>query len=348
MAYSKSFFGLRRGSTKSLTFSKLNGKQVTKDRVSDVANPRTSKQMYQRVIFTTIAKAASVMKPIINHSFEGIKGGDACIKEFRKLNLYKLRNQVAADIAAKLGPDELNAYFAPKGYPFITPNPYIVSKGSLSAPLLQFSAISLNPMLFRIPSDATIRDFIQAYLGMNPGEQLTHLFINAGHKSIYYEVAESPGLQCMMDNVFGARRIVFRSKAETAWDSPAISNGEINLAALKNCIFENKSDMNFFDVVFTLDSVTTSEDVTTIATVNRSILNEWTVASALVRSKQNENNSWLYSNSSMKINLPDDPNFGLPIDEAVKTYTTSANVGKNNNPFLDEGGNGGNNEDFHV
>lgn len=36
MAQSKGFFGLRKGSTKSLTFSVLDGKQITKDRVYDV------------------------------------------------------------------------------------------------------------------------------------------------------------------------------------------------------------------------------------------------------------------------------------------------------------------------
>ena len=47
MAQSKGFFGLRKGSTKSLTFSTLDGKQITKDRVYDVKNPRTENQMRQ-------------------------------------------------------------------------------------------------------------------------------------------------------------------------------------------------------------------------------------------------------------------------------------------------------------
>ena len=48
MAKSKSFFGLRRGSTKSLTFQVLDGVQITKDRVSEVKNPRSVSQMKQR------------------------------------------------------------------------------------------------------------------------------------------------------------------------------------------------------------------------------------------------------------------------------------------------------------
>lgn len=56
MAKSKSFFGLRRGSTKSQTYSVLRGEQITKDRVTGVANPKTSAQMRQRVLFASVVK----------------------------------------------------------------------------------------------------------------------------------------------------------------------------------------------------------------------------------------------------------------------------------------------------
>lgn len=72
MAKSRGFFSLRRGSTKSLTFSILNGKQITKDRVSEVRNPQTSRQMLQRVCFATVTQAAEKMLPIIGISQEGV------------------------------------------------------------------------------------------------------------------------------------------------------------------------------------------------------------------------------------------------------------------------------------
>lgn len=56
MAKSKSFFGLRRGSTKSQTYQVLNGQQITKDRVYDVANPKTNRQMRQRALFANAVK----------------------------------------------------------------------------------------------------------------------------------------------------------------------------------------------------------------------------------------------------------------------------------------------------
>lgn len=56
MSKSKSFFGLRKGSTKSHTYAVLKGQQVTKDRVVDVANPKTQSQMRQRMLFANAVK----------------------------------------------------------------------------------------------------------------------------------------------------------------------------------------------------------------------------------------------------------------------------------------------------
>ena len=72
MAKSKSFFGLRTGSTKSHTYQILNGEQITKDRVYKVRNPQTSLQMIQRVVFATVTQAADKMLPIIGISQMGV------------------------------------------------------------------------------------------------------------------------------------------------------------------------------------------------------------------------------------------------------------------------------------
>lgn len=56
MAQSRNFFGMRRGSTKTFTFQVNHGVQITKDRVYDVANPRTNAQMGQRLAFANAVK----------------------------------------------------------------------------------------------------------------------------------------------------------------------------------------------------------------------------------------------------------------------------------------------------
>ena len=87
MAKSTSFFGLRTGSTKSLTFQVYRGQQITKDRVYRVSNPRTEAQMTQRALIPIVAAARSALKGLIDHSFEGVAYGEASLKEFSKQNL---------------------------------------------------------------------------------------------------------------------------------------------------------------------------------------------------------------------------------------------------------------------
>lgn len=89
MAKSKSFFGLRRGSTKAHTFSVWEGKQVTKDRVSEVKNPQSTAQMSQRLVLPLVAGARARLKGLVNHSFEGVEYGTDSLLYFSKINLRK-------------------------------------------------------------------------------------------------------------------------------------------------------------------------------------------------------------------------------------------------------------------
>lgn len=140
MAKSKSFFGLRKGSTKTLTFSVLDGQQITKDRVTDVKNPRSKAQMEQRCILKTSALAYSTLKSIVDHSFEGTTYGAASQRKFMQLNTAIVRAN-ANDTRSVIG-------FA--SYKDSTPNmgQFIISQGSL-APIpagvisLSFAASSL-------------------------------------------------------------------------------------------------------------------------------------------------------------------------------------------------------------
>ena len=89
MAKSSSFFGLRTGSTKSLTFQVYHGQQITKDRVTRVANPRSDAQMEQRAMLPMVAAARSALKGLIDHSFEGVPYGEQSLRKFSQLNLRK-------------------------------------------------------------------------------------------------------------------------------------------------------------------------------------------------------------------------------------------------------------------
>lgn len=118
MAKSKSFFGLRTGSTKSLTFQVYRGQQITKDRVTRISNPRTNSQMLQRALVPIVAASRAALKGLVDHSFEGVPYGDQSLKMFSSLNLKAGALKVAS--------------FSPNGYS----NPgfanLIVSRGTIN------------------------------------------------------------------------------------------------------------------------------------------------------------------------------------------------------------------------
>ena len=137
MAQSKSFFGLRRGSTKTLTFSVYNGKQVTKDRVTDVKNPRSSAQMKQRAIMATALHGYSALKEICDHSFEGVTYGQKSMNYFVAENARKIRS-AAPNV-------NLSTF---KG--IAVSNAYIIAKGSL--PSISFGSVqNEGAYQFQIP-----------------------------------------------------------------------------------------------------------------------------------------------------------------------------------------------------
>ena len=95
-----------------------NGKQVTKDRVTDVKNPRSSAQMKQRAIMATAIHGYSALKEICDHSFEGITYGQKSMNYFVTENARMLRS-AAPNV-------NLSTY---KG--IAVSNAYIIAKGSL-------------------------------------------------------------------------------------------------------------------------------------------------------------------------------------------------------------------------
>lgn len=127
MAKSKSFFGLRRGSTKSHTYQVNYGQQITKDRVSSVRNPKTTAQVMQRMkmnnarLFYNALNSASA-RGVINHSFEGVAYHDPTRRAFMSLAMKKAG-----------GP------YVPRGVMQWIPGDYQVSRGSLPAPALTIS-----------------------------------------------------------------------------------------------------------------------------------------------------------------------------------------------------------------
>lgn len=74
--------------------------QIVRSMPEEVANPQSITQMQQRMILSTVAAAFKLLKPIINHSFDGVAAGIASISAFRKMNFPILRDYVLNDADA--------------------------------------------------------------------------------------------------------------------------------------------------------------------------------------------------------------------------------------------------------
>ena len=158
MAKSANYFGLRTGSTKSHTFSVVDGKQITKDRVEGGKNPRTYGQMVQRCYLTTCGNAYSAMKSICDHSFENKPAGMLCMREFMSVNMKQLQLSKEYD----------NGFFGFNKYQEsgLQAGSYIISKGSLPDALVDAEIESLNvagkKVIINAASGTSITDIADA------------------------------------------------------------------------------------------------------------------------------------------------------------------------------------------
>lgn len=160
MAKSGTFFGFRRGSTKSQTFSVVDGVQITKDRVEGGKDPRTLSQMSQRCIMSTSGNAYAAMKGICNHSFEDKTAGLQCMNEFNSRNMKKLQICKEYD----------NGFFGFNKYKEsgLVPGSYVIADGSLPDPLVDAEIDSVSVANSKVTislvstTDSSIADVAEA------------------------------------------------------------------------------------------------------------------------------------------------------------------------------------------
>lgn len=155
-----------------------NGQTIIREIVTP-SNPKTASQCLQRAVFNTATQAASVLAPIVDHSFQGVKYGNNSVNHFLKLNLDKLRASAIREIT---GDGIETANFNTKGFNFCQPNAYVVSEGSMVFPNYHFAQqLGFASARLDISSDITLNDLdsetdyakFLSYFGLEPGDQLT-------------------------------------------------------------------------------------------------------------------------------------------------------------------------------
>lgn len=177
MAKSSSFFGLRKGSTKSLTFSILDGKQVTKDRVINVRNPQTVAQAFQRYKLASLCNSWRMLSGICDHAFEGVAYGNKSRQKFMSLNLS------GVDVVP-----------VPKGSNVALPYNLYISKGSLISPL--YKGAPAAPMTGLVEGQGVTEEWVTAMLsafpGLQRGDQITIYQVGGKSENFTFEDVEYP------------------------------------------------------------------------------------------------------------------------------------------------------------
>lgn len=167
--------GHARGKVGDIVFSRVNGQQVTRARAAVVKNPKTEKQVIQRILLNTVIQAYSRMAEICDHSFEGIQVGQKSMSVFMHENLKALRAKVSSHVS-EAGTFEGVYAFAPQGLNVFTPNEYVIATGKLPEVVLSKVAAATGAEIAIVSEDAipTYGEII-ASLGLQRGDQLTFI-----------------------------------------------------------------------------------------------------------------------------------------------------------------------------
>lgn len=162
--------------------------QVVRSLAEQVANPQTSPQMVQRMLMSSVAQLTRALKPIIDHSFDGVPAGQPSISHFRQLalNAYKVDSEKAqpefgyVDWQGKLIPNAIVPISRGKA---VIPAAIKLGLGSQymsSYPSLGVELSVSNPGLGNQPY---VYDWLDTMFGQHKDVQLTAITLNTDDKS---------------------------------------------------------------------------------------------------------------------------------------------------------------------
>lgn len=306
MAKGNLILGTARGKLGDVVLARRNGKQTSRPYLAKIANPRSTGQNYQRMVFATAAAAASALNGIIDHSFEGIKYGQDSRSYFMKEAAKLLRGTMQRSAASGWAPAACGSYVI-KGAGVLVPNYFKVSKGTLTAtPVLgnlktNIEGISNALVMQSALQTATFGNNAEEYaaalraaFGCDPGDQMTFIFCGQDTDDAH-AVASYNGKNNYQSYVQVAR-IIFKPFEDIAQEGNTLSlftaiGGGTNYQI--NPVVVNERSINAADVLFKADGTTTL-----IATGASPIT---IFAAAMIRSKL-VSGSWLRSNAFLSVN----------------------------------------------
>lgn len=291
------------------------------------SNPKTDKQIIQRIIMHTVMNAYSAMKSITDHSFEGQAAGRDTMGYFLKNNVQICRESIQR--MQNQGVDFYDMYnFLPLGMKDFVANAYQISMGSLprvTVNMVNERAAAVIPAI----TTNTYQGVLDA-LGLQRGDQLTFCTV----------VEQGDGVT----KEFRFSRVILDPTDPTTHlaaplSTPFIAAGKVNFPSVRN------EGTTRFD-----NDLTSGLIFTEIADHQEGV-----IAAAVIVSRQ-QGDAWLRSTAYLTYRSAVDYNLGECMDRATKGATTPVyapneyylnNAGQGNNTAVEAGegsnaGSGGN------
>lgn len=292
-----------------MVYYTMNGKTYARTRVEQVKNPKTAKQMAQRLIFTTAVRSRDALKSIVDHSFENKKYGSESLNYFMKRNLEILRSRAAADNGLT------GSFNVPYGIT-MQANPLLVSQGSI--PSMAYGYYETYGLQFFIGAGNTITvgSFLNSNLTIRKGDQITVLLLVPTSN---YEATTASGEGVNATHLIKMRITI---PANIADDAIFFDNSTNSFGPLM--IIEGEKNFNF-------------EHQTTRLYFSEAVTNENGLCGCIIISRP-DGNKWLRSTEYMKIN----PNYddGLyNFNDVLNTWMqgTTEIEGLEDNEYLNQG-----------
>ena len=169
--------------------------QIVRSLAETVANPQTVSQMRGRMIMSTIMQAVSVLKPIIDHSFDNVSGVQPNLSEFISRN-YAL---VKADVLAN--PSSNNKFgLCAWGEKVAKQGCYVISDGQAALPAIVAFDKATGALSIDLTGESLTVGGLKSALGIGPEGYMTIVGLNAAGAAEYarlhvdYSVADDTAI----------------------------------------------------------------------------------------------------------------------------------------------------------
>lgn len=300
MATGNLFQGTAKGKIGDVVLTRRNGEQVSRVRVRTISNPRSTTQILQRVVVSTIGKAYSVFSALADHAFQGKTTKAANMQRFQQLNTRLLTSR--ANDAYNAGTLSQVGDYVAKNSQFAAVNNYILSEGSAPSSRATISGLSTEHIVLPCGADNPSYASVIEANGLKQGDQLT--FVTG-----------------IADKITGAlKRIMFCRVILVAddgtTDADFLDGTSINGANLRN----EGTDSYLFTKSSQGQSIFVTPKESTYDTSTEEIAGGCVIVSRL------ENNTWYRSNTTFEAVAGTRPL--LSLQDAINSWMNDAKSSK--------------------